>query len=461
MTPPPSPSPSDPPAATPPLPPLPAPVVVPAESGSGNEYLAPTMPRTRAAAAPTAPASGSDSQFQQETVRLVTPLRETLAAMVRVLASKSRIDTASDLQRATKLDMKLCWKVWRVITAPDGLAAARYIPGPANMRDLLRTMGRLGIPETLLERAADASARFERLVAEHAGDRRTFDSMVRSFAGADGEKEDLRQRRAAFQASSHIWGVQAEAMAMSMILRPSDDDPDRLDEIGIRGEYGVRRLRPTNIPLYEQIYATLDKEGKEYSAGRRRPLSGDGSGVALIREFSTHPLPDVVIREDAAGRSTATLMHSALGMKAAVDLVMGFVLRCGAPRYYGQETHSWSIAHLTKPFRVAIIDLILEEGTFPRPPRPRGFMTTKNSRMVPPEELWTTDQLSDGETVHHLGRGPDVLATAEVPRYPELIAWAIERAGWNPQRFETWRLRVEYPVVLSSVGLVFDMQHKP
>ena len=88
-------------------------------------------------------------------------------------------------------------------------------------------------------------------------------------------------------------------------------------------------------------------------------------------------------------------------------------------------------------------------------------MSTKNARMVPPQELWTTNQLSDREPVVHLGRGPEVLAAAELPRYPELIAWAIDRAGWDPRRFETWRLRVEYPVVLSSVGLVFDMQPRP
>lgn len=398
-------------------------------------------------------------QFQQETVRLVSSIREQFSALVRSLPT--RATTASEFQRATKLDMKLCWKVFRVINAPDGLSAARYVPGSANMRDLLKTMTRLGASESLIARIAETSAQFERLVAEHAGDRRTFDSMVSGFAGSECEKEAIRQRRAGFQAASHTWGVQAEAMTMTMIQRPSEENPMRLDEIGLRGEFGVRRLRPTALPLFEQVFATLDKSGKEYSAGRRRPLSGDGQGVGLVREFCSRPLPDVVVRDGKDGRSMATLMHAELGMKAAVDLVMGFSLRDGAPRYKGEETHSWSIAHIAKPFRVVIVDLILEEGTLPFGPSPRGFMTTKNSMMCPPEELWTTGLLSDGEPVVRLGRGPEVLAAAEAPRYPELVAWAIRQMGWDPNRFEAWRLRVEYPVVLSSVGLVYDMPPPP
>ena len=399
-------------------------------------------------------------QFQQETVRQVSTLRELFAAMVRALPT--RVTTASELQRATKLDMKLCWKVFRVIGAPDALAAAQYVPGPANMRDLLRTMGRLGVPDALLRRVEEASEHFEQLVEEHAGDRRTFDSMVSGYAGGgDGERAVLRQRKAAFQANSHIWGVQAEAMVMTMIQRPSEQDSSRLDEIGLRGEFGVRRLRPTRQPLYEQVYATLDKQGREYSAGRRRRLSGDGDGVGLIPEFCSSPLPEVEVSEGPDGRSRAVLMHSALGMKAAVDLVMGFVLRDGAPRYYGEETHSWSIARITKPFRVAILDLVLEEGTLPREPALRGFTTTKNSQMCPPEELWTTGLLSEGESVVRLGRGPEVLAGGGGPRYAEMVEWAIRRVGWDPRRFEAWRLRVEYPVVLSSVGMVYEMMPAP
>jgi hypothetical protein len=406
--------------------------------------------------------AAADPRFEQDTGRHVARMRQLLAQLVDSLPARPA--SASDFQRATRLDMKLCWKVFRVINAPDGLSGAQYIPGPANMRDLLKTMSRLGAPDALIRKIEAASLAFESLVDSHAGDRRTFDSMVSGFGQAESDKVDSRERKAAFRAATHVWGVQAEAVVMTMIQRPAASDPLRLDEIGLRGEFGLRRLRPTRLPLFEQSHATHDKHGLEYSGGRRRPLSAAHArspGVGLIEEFCTAPLDQVRLRQLADGRSIATLDHPELGKKARVDVVAGFALCPGMPRYRGEETHAWSVAHIAKPCRVVVIDVIQEIGTLPVPPPLRGFMTTKNSMTSHPEELWSSGQLSDGESVMRLGFGADVLAMPEVPRYPELIDWAIRKAGWNPDRFETWRLRVEYPITLSSVGAVYDMPDAP
>lgn len=400
-------------------------------------------------------------QFHDAAARCVEDIAALFREVVGALPAPAP-RTASELQRATALDMKLCWKVFRVLKSGDPLGAARFVPGPANMRSLMDTMRAMGAGDDLLARLASASERFERVVLEHAGDRQTFDSMTSAFADPESEsKETLRQRRASFQANSHIWGVQADAMVMTMIQRPDANDPRTLDEVGLRAEYGVRRLRTSPVPIYEQSLAVRDKDGREYSTGHRRSLSGDGAGVGLIPEFCSKPIPEVVVRQGPDGRSNAVVMHSALGMTAAVDLVVGFGLRGLTPRYPGVETHGWAIAHLTKPYRTVIIDMILEEGTLSRPPRPFGFMSTKNTMMVRPEELWTGSLLTDGEPVRHLGVGLRGLAAPEAPRYERLVSWAIEREGWDPSRFEAWRLRVEYPVPLSSVGLVYEMPPEP
>ncbi|MBC7772368.1 MAG: hypothetical protein H7210_07735 [Pyrinomonadaceae bacterium] len=412
------------------------------------------MPGTRNAASPV-----PTPQFQQETVRLVSLLRELLTGLVAALPQSVR--TASEFQRATKLDMKLCWKVFRVLSTPDPLSAAQYIPGPGNLRDLLKTMKRLGAPAALIERAAEAAEQFEQLVREHAQDRRTFDSMVSGFAGTEREKVGVRERRAAYQANSYIWGVRSEAMVMTLIQSACEHDPTRIDEIALRSDFGLRRLRPTPMPLFQLKYATLDANSREYSGGRRVPLSGDGSGLGLIPEFCTRPLPEVSVCNDADGRSTATLLHSELGMKAAVDLVTGCVLREGAPRYRGIESFVWATMQIGKPCRTAIIDLLVEDGFLPASVVPRGFMTARNHMTPPIHELWTASQFSDGEPIVRLGRGPAALATAEVPRYPELIAWSIRQAGLDPDRFEAWRLRVEYPIALSTVGVVYDIPEMP
>ncbi len=404
--------------------------------------------------------SNPSPRFDEEAARLLTELRALFNDLIESLPSAPA--TASQLQRATGLDMKLCWKVFRLIKADGALASAKFVPGPANIRGLVETMSGLGIRADLLERIAVAADGFERLIGEHAGDRQTFESMASVFGDAESErKESVRQRRAAFHANSHIWGMQGDVMAMAMIQRPSATDPTALDEVGLRGEYGVRRLRPTPVPIYEQNFATRDKQGREYSAGRRRPLSGDGSGVGLIPEFCSTPTPEVTVRTRPDGHSNAVVMHSEVGMTAAIDFVLGFELRNLSPRYLGEETHGWAIAQMTKPFKSVVIDLILEEGTLGHPPRPFGFMSSKNTNMAQPEELWTNARLTEGEPVRRLGKGLSALSIRSAPRYLEMIEWAINRQGWDQSRFESWRLRVEYPVVLSSVGLVYEMPPAP
>lgn len=406
------------------------------------------------------PASPASPAFEQETARLVAVLREVFSQLIRLLPGPIR--TASDLQRATRLDMKLCWKVFKVAGAEEGLSAAQYVPGPANTKDLLKTFKRLGAPEPLLERLGQVAAQFDRLVLEHAPDRRTFDSMVGSFGSIGSERADLRERRSAFQAGSHIFGVHLQTAIMTLIQRPGQT-AGRLDEIGLRSEFGLRRLRPSGIPLFQFAYATFDKDGNDYSAGRRRPLSGDADGspdegMGLIREFCSAPCPEVTVNRLADGRCVGTLMHGELGIKASLDLVAGFIFRDSAPRFRAKgESHCWSALAITRPVRTAIIDLVVEEGTLSQDIRPRGFMTARNNMVPPPHEMWSSQQLSPGEPALRLGRGPATLLTPEAPRYADLVEWSIRRAGWDPERFETWRVRVEYPVTLSTVGIVYEL----
>ncbi len=38
---------------------------------------------------------------------------------------------------------------------------------------------------------------------------------------------------------------------------------------------------------------------------------------------------------------------------------------------------------------------------------------------------------------------------------------ACDRLGWDAERFEVHRLRVEYPVMQSSIVMQFDLPEKP
>jgi hypothetical protein len=57
----------------------------------------------------------------------------------------------------------------------------------------------------------------------------------------------------------------------------------------------------------------------------------------------------------------------------------------------------------------------------------------------------------------YLGKGPSVLCSADVPRYPEMAAYALARLGSNGDRFDVYRCRVEYPVLATTVRVIFSL----
>jgi hypothetical protein len=71
------------------------------------------------------------------------------------------------------------------------------------------------------------------------------------------------------------------------------------------------------------------------------------------------------------------------------------------------------------------------------------------------------DRLPVRVTLERLGRGLAVLDCAEVPRYVDMMQYAFKRIGWNGERFDVYRCRLEYPVMQSLVDIRFELPEKP
>ncbi len=59
--------------------------------------------------------------------------------------------------------------------------------------------------------------------------------------------------------------------------------------------------------------------------------------------------------------------------------------------------------------------------------------------------------------VDFIGLGPDVLATPDVPQYPEMVRTAAAKLGWDISRYEVWRIRTEFPAYLSTVRMKWEL----
>ena len=58
-------------------------------------------------------------------------------------------------------------------------------------------------------------------------------------------------------------------------------------------------------------------------------------------------------------------------------------------------------------------------------------------------------------------RQSGIPSTPDVPRYPELVRYALDRAGFDAEKFDVYRCRVEYPVMPSTVALTWELPKRP
>jgi len=405
----------------------------------------------------------TDNPFEQQAAQAVESVRDALRGVVRQFGSTTR--TAADFQRATQLDMKLCWKVFKVLDASTPLAGAAYVPGPSNFRTLIRSAQRRGVNQHALDHLHQAIDQFDELIQEHAGDRQTFDSMVSAYSESSREALDLEHRRAAFRANRHIWGLQADAHLSSFILCGSNNSDDLLSGALVSSLVGVRRLRPSRMPLFVQVVGVTDDEGEITDQFRTEPIDPEGAGdqhLSLLREFCSQNIPQLETSMTSRGYVRATLPGSMVGLSQALTLSTGHIYRDFAGRYATERSRmSAHTVFVQTPTPVLILDYVIDEQLYGKVAPWGSFFADRTGRMQYPEGPQEDALLMEHIPVSLLGRGTSSAATESVSRYPEMLEIALDRLGVDPERFLIYRLQMEYPVMLSRGVIQFPLPEQP
>jgi hypothetical protein len=401
------------------------------------------------------------SDFELAATDVLQRLRTSLAGVIAGVPG--RVSKPAELRRALKIDMNVSCKVFRVVNASGSMAAGPHVPGLSALRIFLKAARKAGVRDALVDAAAESVAAFDRLVTSHAGDRTAFDSMVSSLADTDDVAQiTLQHRRNAYRSQRHIFGFHARAQFKLVVTGPSEAG-DRLDFAQIKGLLALRRLRPNTPLIVSQVYATDDR-GAVCDVGREPidPVADQPYGLSLLREFCSQPLPDYRTVETAAGTVHSQLLGNGMGNKAAIDYVEGYVSRAACPRYR-EEIHGvlGNVAQVRLPCEVLLLDMLIREDTF-------GQLTPETLACADHLGEFTSPNLSEEwqrldlhEKASYLGKGPDVLFTPDVPRYPELGRHVLDRLGWGDKRFDVYRLRVEYPVLPSTVVMQINLPEPP
>lgn len=402
--------------------------------------------------------------FEEDAQRVISRVRDAFAAILDSLPGN--VARAHEVAKALGIHRKLGWQIANVVYEPDLFAAAHHIPGQASVRSFLHAATQRRVKRELIASAEAAMSEFQRLIDTHASDRESLDMLLTGCAGDAAQKAQVAQRKAWFAAGSYIWGVQARTQVNVYILPPSARE-SYFDIAYIHGLVSFRRVRSdVSWPIASK--KRIADDATEAAQPNREPLelsSGvaeDSSAVPLLRRFCSEPVPEVHRKVGADGYVVDEIVGGPAGKTGAQHCFVGEIWREIGPSYRTEHDWLWwPSVRMRAPCEVLILDQFVHEDVF-GPIKPNLYVyrdLVDGPRLPPPQRKG--DRIPVFESVQHLGKGLSGIRTADVPRYVEMVNYAFERLGWDPARFDVFRVRMEYPPVPTTVTMESPLPEPP
>lgn len=401
--------------------------------------------------------------FGQDVECAVGNIRQTFGAILTALPSYP--DRAPDLARMLGIDRNLAWKVFRTVHERDIFTAAQLVPGTAAIDSFL-TAASKHVPAALVREAREAAKQLNQIMTIHASDRASFEMMLSCHTASGPDPTEQAIRRAGFRASSFLQGYQARAQLNALFLHPGADD-HTIDIASVKGLLDLRRVRPGAACALLQMHGT-DDSGRITEHSRIEPIdppiaTADGNGkVPLVEPFCSQPLPMFQRVEGLHGQYEYELVEGPVGRTGEITCIFGEVSR-GLVRRYSQPGNEIAghVAMLRTPCEVVVFDVIAHESLFGAVmPRAVLYSDFTGSSLYRGQNR-SRYRLPLHEQVEHLGCGAAVLQTPDIPFYPRLAQHIFDRLNWDSRRFHAYRMRLEFPLLPTSLVLEYPLPTKP
>ncbi|MEX0876953.1 MAG: hypothetical protein WD114_05800 [Phycisphaerales bacterium] len=322
------------------------------------------------------------------------------------------------------------------------------LPGVKGLEQMLEAMDRAGASKQSIELAQVAVTQFDQLIDKLAGSHTRLAARINAPGAADAEASlnSLQARQALFQAAVGVTGRSALTNISLYAFRRSPENPDVLQRALASGLIQTT-IVPGGMPVVIRAGDTLQWDDP---ANRSFDLLDDSkpqgnTPEALLKEFTTHPLPtvssqgtadnlvQVIDPADFEGPQTLDVITAARSNHPFTDPQTG--------RMTLDEV--WSLVNC--PTARLIFDVYLHRDL---------------ERMVRPtidSQLWYPNLSSPGgqrwitrypspPRLELLGEGTGRARTAAHPRHADLTATLFHRLGWDASEFVGFRCEVEYPV---------------
>lgn len=387
--------------------------------------------------------------FQRETVEAVSRVRDSFSRIIELKCPGSKAVTS--VADAFGIHRKLAWQVAKVAYAEDPFAAARHMP-PAKSLDLwLKAARKAGVPEGLVEAAREAGVRFETLAETHASSRAEFEMLLESCGAGSDEASDAKWRQQAFLGNSYTWGAHCRTLMAFCVLMPSEDTPHHFHAVQVRGLIGFRQTRPGVRWIVNQS-VVADDQARTAPGLDRRPLDAAAAaahaGVPVLPAYCSDPMPALERRRTPDGMVHDEFAAGPVGQSGERTLVTGEILRNIGPVHATEQDR---VAHFGTAVRTPAeglhFDLFVKAGLFGQVQRELRVF----SDLASPISFDDSDALETSAKVVRMGRGLGLSHTPDIPGYADLTASVCASVGIDPDDYELYRVRMEYPPVPTTV----------
>lgn len=398
--------------------------------------------------------------FHRDVVEAVSRVRDSFSRIIEQKCPRSK--AVSSVAEAFGIHRKLAWQVVNVAYAEDPFTAARHMP-PGKSLDLwLRSASRSGVGGGLVEAAREAWARFDEIAGAHAASRSAFEMLLESCGPGPDDATDAKWRQQSYLGNAYTWGAHCRVLMAFCVLMPSEDTPRFFHAVQVRGLIGFQQTRPGVRWIVNQS-VVADDQARTAPGLDRRPLDPSAAaahaGVPVLPGFCSDPMPALERRRTADGMVHDEFAAGAVGQRGERTLVTGEIIRNIGPVHATEHDRTAHFGTAVRtPAEILHFDLFVRAGLFGRVDRELRVF----SDLASPISFEECDALRTSARVVRLGRGLGLSHTPDIPGYADLTAGVCATVGIEPEEYELYRVRMEYPPLPTTVMIrhpLLDREH--
>jgi len=389
--------------------------------------------------------------------RVAARLHADLTRLVAALPLPAQ--TGSGLSKHLGIVRNTTQRVVNALRDPEpSVQTLVKLPGTKGLEQMLEAMGRTELDPGDVELAQVAVKRFGQLIDSLAGSHAKLSARI-TAAGEPVSSSSLasvESRKLLFEASAGVTGRSAETSISLYAFRRSATDPDVFQRAIASGLLQTT-VMPGGMPVVIRVGDTLEWDDP---AHRTMKLLDDSTPhgrtpEALLREFTTHPLP-TVSSQGSADNMVQLIDPADLDGPQTLDVITA--ARSDHPFIdprTGRVTldEVWSLVNC--PCQRLLFDVYLHRE-IERMVRPRiDAQLWYPNLSSPGGQRWIT-RFPSQPRLELLGQGIGNARASSHARHPQLTRTLFERVGWDPKEFVGFRCEVEYPIWRAGYCMAFD-----